>query len=199
MLYFEGNVTPEVYAMEWRTCARFPDYEVSEYGDIRRRTAIMNRPVGYRLRGFPSRDGYWMYAITAPGNEHNQSVMAYRLVAEAFLGPPPFEGAEVAHRSGSHVSAYWRDLRWTTRKDNHADLQVHGTAVKGPRNGRAKMTDEQAFECRYEYRVLKHKGFRRSYGGFKLLQQKYGLSRTSLALLGDGKTWWHLPDDERPL
>lgn len=199
MIYFEGNVTPEVYAMEWRACARFPDYEVSEYGDIRRRTALMNRPIGYRLRGFPSRDGYWAYAITKPGEDHNCTVMAYRLVAEAFLGPPPFDDAEVAHRSGSHVSAYWRDLRWATRKDNHADLQVHGTAVKGGRNGRTKLTDETAFELRYEYRRLRKKGVGYNYGKLKALREKYGISDVAMRLLGEGQTWQHLPDDERPL
>lgn len=199
MIVFEGNIPVAAYAMEWRPCARFPDYEVSEFGDIRRRTANYNRPIGYRLRGFPSRDGYWMYAITAPGEDHNSSVMAYRLVAEAFLGPPPFEGAEVAHRSGSHVSAYWKDLRWTTRKSNHADLKIHGTSLTGIKNGRAKLTDEQAFECRYEYRKLRKKGLGYNYGGFKLLKEKYGIGGTTLRLLGDGHTWTHLPIDERPL
>lgn len=199
MKHFAGNIEPAAYAMEWRVCARFTDYEVSEYGDIRRATKAFNRPVGHRLRGFMSRDGYVAYAITAAGDDRNHTVMAYRLVAEAFLGPCPGPEYEVAHRSGSHLSAYYKDLRWATRMQNHADVQVHRTAVKGQSNGRAKLTDEQAFELRYEYRKLRNKNFGYRYGGFKALRDKYGISNTAMRQLGDGETWKHLPDDERPL
>jgi hypothetical protein len=120
MIVFEGNIPVAAYAMEWRPCARFPDYEVSEFGDIRRRTANYNRP-------------------------------------------------------------------------------IHGTSLTGVKNGRAKLTDEQAFECRYEYRKLRKKGLGYNYGGFKLLKEKYGIGGTTLRLLGDGHTWTHLPIDERPL
>lgn len=192
-------MSEETTPMEWRVCARFPDYEVSECGDLRRLTAIENRPVGYRLPGFINLGGYWAYAITAPGADHNSSVAAYRLVAEAFLGPPPTPKHEVAHNNGSRVSAYYKHLRWATRKENHEDMQVHKTAVKGGRNGRALLTDETAFECRREYRKLKARGFGQSYGGFKKLREKYGLGRTAFRMLGLGQTWKHLPDDEDEL
>lgn len=113
--------------------------------------------------------------------------------------PPPTPKHEVAHNNGSRVSAYYKHLRWATRSENHADMQVHKTAVKGGRNGRALLTDETAFQCRREYRQLKAKGFGNAYGGFKALQEKYGLGRTALRMLGLGQTWQHLPDDEDAL
>lgn len=182
--------------MEWRVCPRFPDYEVSECGDVRRVTRAYNRPVGFRLRGFMSAAGYPAYAITPEGSDRNETVFAYRLVAEAFLGPPPSPKHEVAHRNGSRLSAHYRHLRWSTRKANHADMQAHGTAVKGERNGRSKLTNEQAAAARDEYRKLKRLGGGNKYGRLKALQEKYGLSQTSLALLGTGKTWRHLPPGE---
>lgn len=192
-------MSDETVTMEWRVCPRFPDYEVSECGDLRRVTAIANRPAGFRLVGFVTPGGYLAYALTAPGETHNRSVHAYRLVAEAFLGPPPTPRHEVAHNNGSRVSANYRHLRWATRKENHADMQVHKTAVKGGRNGRALLTDETALACRREYRKLKARGFGNTYGGFKRLQEKYGLGRTALRMLGLGQTWTHLPDDEDEL
>lgn len=192
-------MSDEITEMEWRVCARFPDYEVSECGDLRRVTARSNRPAGQRVDGFINPGGYWSYAITPPGATRNYGVTAYRLVAEAFLGPPPTPKHEVAHNNGSKVSAYYKHLRWATRKENHADMQVHKTAVKGGRNGRALLTDETALECRREYRKLKAKGYRSTYGGFKALQEKYGLGRTALRMLGRGQTWKHLPDDEDEL
>lgn len=192
-------MSEETVTMEWRVCPRFPDYEVSECGDIRRTTATDNRPVGYRLSGFINPGGYLTYAITPRGATHNSSVTAYRLVAEAFLGPPPSPKHEVAHNNGSRVSSNYRHLRWATRKENHADMQIHKTAVKGGRNGRALLTDEQAFEARREYRKLKNAGFGNYYGGIKKLQEKYGLGRTALSMLGKGQTWKHLPDDEQEM
>ena len=185
--------------MEWRTCARFPDYEVSECGDVRRRTATYNRPIGFRPTGFVNIGGYWAYALTPPGKTRNYGVTAYRLVAEAFLGPPPTPKHEVAHNNGSKVSAYYKHLRWATRKENHGDMQVHKTAVKGGRNGRALLTDETAFECRREYRRLRLLGAQERRGGFRKLQEKYGIGRTALRMLGLGQTWKHIPDDEGEL
>lgn len=185
--------------MQWRVCPRFPDYEVSECGDMRRATAIENRPAGYRLTGFVNVGGYLAYAVTMPGETRNRSVPAYRLVAEAFLGPPPTPKHEVAHNNGSKVSAHYTHLRWATRQENHADMQVHKTAVKGGRNGRAVLTDESALECRREYRRLKARGYSNTYRGFKDLMVKYGIGRTALRMLGRGETWRHLPDDEHEL
>lgn len=186
----------ETTLMEWRICPRFPDYEVSECGDIRRVTKTYNRPIGFRLRGYMSQGGYVSYAITAAGDEHNTNIPAYRLVAEAFIGPPPSPDHEVAHNNGSRISAHYTHLRWATRAENHADIQLHGTAVKGTRNGRAKLTDEQALACREEYRRIKREGGGNKYGKMKELRERYGLRQTALNYLGTGKTWQHLPQGE---
>jgi hypothetical protein len=101
--------------MEWRECPGFPAYEVSEFGDIRRR--------GKCLRPFKS-DGYWKYSLSVAGVQSN--VFAHRMVAMAFIGPPPFDGALACHRDGSRTKNHYSNLRWDTHKGNFADMVIHG-------------------------------------------------------------------------
>jgi hypothetical protein len=194
MIKFEGNIDPVNYAMEWRVCPQFPWFEVSEYGDVRVCVATKFRPVGKRVPGSIGSSGYVTYHLPdAEGRFKNTH--AYRLVAEAFLGPPPSPDHEVAHRSGSKLSAYWRDLRWSTRLDNHADRMTHGTEPKGRKNGNATLTEEQALEVRRAFREIKKKPKRSSRGELIALADKYGITEKNVYMIGDGYTWRHLPDE----
>lgn len=132
-------------AMEWRRCRQYPAYEVSECGDLRRGAA--------RLKGHINGDGYLSYSIT--NDHHHRPVTAHYLVAVAFLEPPPGPGYEVAHENGSRIGSHFSNLRWATRKSNHADMQVHGTAPKGHRNGRAKLTAADITSLKSEYARIK--------------------------------------------
>lgn len=173
--------------MEWRACARYPGYEVSEYGDVRR-IQEPHRRKGGRLRGFIDCDGYLRYALTSPDGK--TGVLAHRLVAEAFIGPAPTPKHEVAHNSGSRVSCYHRDLRWATRAENDADTNTHGTTRIGERNGRAKITEADVDFIRREYRRVKHD---RVPGGLIALERRYRLHRATIIDIAMGRSWTHLP------
>lgn len=174
--------------MEWRACARYPAYEISECGDIRRRVAGYNRPVGYRLKGFVDLDGYLRYAFRDEG--HKVSVPAYRLVAEAFIGPAPSPKHEAAHKNGSRVSCYFGDLRWCLSVENKADMVVHGTKMQGEKNFRAKITEEDVHDIRREYRRVKTNRIK---GGLAALDAKYGLNRGTMIHIAQGVSWRHVP------
>lgn len=192
---FIGNTEPDAYAMEWRVCPRFLAFEVSECGDVRRRVAARNRPLGFQLRGSISRAGYVVYALKQEGRDRSSEVPAHRLVAEAFIGPPPSPEHEVAHRNGSKVGAHWRDLRWATKAENNADMAVHGTWRTGVKNGNAKISEEQALQIRREYWQIKRGelGLRNKVA--QRLGAKYGLSQPAIHKLVSGETWKHLPLD----
>jgi len=46
-------------------------------------------------------------------------------VALAFIGPPPFEGAEVCHKDGFHHNNHYSNLRWGTQASNANDVSKH--------------------------------------------------------------------------
>lgn len=180
----------EVYQMEWRVCARFPDFEVSEWGDLRRVVAAPHRSIGDRPRGFIDGDGYLRYALENADGER-VTASAYRLVAEAFIGPAPSDKHEVAHRNGSRACAHHSELRWATRLENHHDMVVHGTAPSvGERNPKAKITEADVVSIRREYRDIKN-----SRGARKVseLEDKYGLHRATVIGIARGKSWKHIP------
>ena len=173
MLYFEGNLASRVFAMEWRVCPRFPAFEVSEYGDLRRVSSRPTKRINTRLKGSVDADGYLRYLLRdATGARLTAS--AHVLVAEAFIGPRPTDEHEVAHNSGSRVSCYYGNLRWALPIENHADMNTHGTARKGENNGRAKITEDDVRFIRREYRRVK---LLRVRGGLSALEARFDLDR----------------------
>lgn len=175
--------------MAWRACVGFPDYEVSESGDVRRLTASATRRAGWRPRGFINMDGYIAYALRdAEGVK--RAVTAHVLVATAFIGPAPSSAHEVAHDNGSRVECHYRNLRWATRRENHSDIQVHGTALKGELNGRAKLSERDVTEIRREYRAIKNSNGARSVAE---LDRRFGINRGTTINIARGRTWKHVP------
>lgn len=168
--------------MEWRPVARAPRFEISECGDLRLAATLR------RLRGFIDADGYLRYAIK--GCEKSGPVCAHILVAEAFIGPRPSPGYEVAHENGSRTLNHFTNLRWSLPADNQADKVLHGTSMAGERNPHAKISDADVLDIRREYRLIKIRGSGRSVAELDL---RYGLCRSTIIDIATGKTWKHLP------
>ena len=137
-------------AMEWRPIPSFPDYEVSERGDVRRRRVTAQGTVaGKLMKPWVREDGYRMYILRRDKKSFHPR--AHQLVAEAFIGPRPFDGAEVCHKDGTRSNDHWENLRWDSRSANHMDKRRHGTSIGGERHHRAKLTREDiaaVFEMR---------------------------------------------------
>lgn len=74
----------------------------------------------------------------------------HRLVLECIHGPAP-EGMEARHLDGNRDNNALGNLRWGTRKENHADKKLHGTTAIGERNPQARLTAEKVREMRAMY------------------------------------------------
>lgn len=172
--------------MEWRECPRFPDYEVSECGDVRRKKDAPIHQSGRRLKGVVDPDGYIHYTLRTPSGG-SSSATAHRLVAEAFLGPPPSPNHEVAHRNGSRLLNVPSNLRWSTSLQNQRDRIDHGTDPKGQRNGRARITDDDVRYIRRRYRELKL-----SRQPVAELDRKFGLTRSQIIRIAKREAWRHV-------
>lgn len=169
--------------MEWRVASGFPAYEVSEYGDLRR------IKTGMRLKGHINSDGYPEYSLRN-GEGRKRHVTAHSLVINSFIGSAPSPGMEIAHKDGSRLNAHWRNLRWATRQSNNDDRIGHGTTCRGERNGRAKITTEDVYAIRREYREIKRPDSNRCIGE---LDKKYGLTRSTIIRIAKGEYWSHVP------
>lgn len=176
--------------MQWCVIPEFSDYEVSEYGDVRRVRDSPTRHAYHRLRGSMSCDGYIEYSLMSPRGEKHSHRLAHVLVCEVFNGPRPSGKHEVAHKNGSRIANHFSNLEWKTRAENHADMQTHGTAMKGIRNGRSKITEDDVRFIREEYINIKRAGVKSR--SVSELDTMFGLHRATVLDIAKKRTWRHI-------
>lgn len=167
--------------MEWKVSPSFPEYEVSEYGDVRR--CVMGGR-GHKF-GFPLRhkltNGYKFFGLTQDGKRRYPR--ASRLVAEAFIGPSPFDGAQVCHGDRDVTNNYYRNLRWDSSFGNQADRVKHGTHTRGEHNSQSKLTDADVLDMRRRFA----EGETRTE-----LASRFGIIYSAVAKVITGENWKHL-------
>jgi hypothetical protein len=172
---------------EWRAIPGWEGrYEVSNHGRVRSlRLVAHNRD---RLRAEPLimkpgklRHGYVRVGLCCGGVVRRQTI--HTLVLVAFVGPRP-KGMEAAHNNGVRDDNRAENLRWDTKKNNHADKVAHGTMVQGELCHMAKLTEAGVLSIRAEY----------ASGGAtqKRLAEKYGVGRQAISKVVNRKTWRHL-------
>lgn len=87
----------------------------------------------------------WPFAKSASGygaiwiDGKDQAV--HRIVCELAHGDCPSPKHETAHQCGHRDCVNGRHLRWATRKQNHADKLLHGTAQRGERHPMVKLKE----------------------------------------------------------
>lgn len=129
---------------QWKTIPEFPCYSVSSDGRVRRDIAGRNNfsKAGRILTPQRAANGYLF--VNLYGESGVSRVSVHRLVCFAFLGFPPSPVHEVGHIDGSRDNNCAQNLKWCTRKENHADKKIHGTAQIGERNGNSRLSDQDA-------------------------------------------------------
>lgn len=126
---------------EWRIVEGFPNYRVSDAGDIESLRRGQWRP----LVGWRTKWGHHKVCLRA-GTWQTRRAYVHALVLEAFVGPCP-AGCESCHYDGNPSNNALSNLRWDTHAENMRDSMRHGTK-RGDRNGHARLTPEQVAEIR---------------------------------------------------
>jgi len=124
--------------MRWVRSLSFPDYEVSETGLVRRLIARQGSHAGKVIGQHYYPNGYVYVPLQRDGKR--RSALVHRLVAEAFIGPSPFEGALVCHNDGTRDNNHASNVRWDNASGNQADRVKHGTDQRGEKNWSARIT-----------------------------------------------------------
>jgi hypothetical protein len=168
---------------EWRSIKRFPAYQASSFGRIRR--AAPDRRglgVGTVLAPRLGRAGYLLIGLLGP--DHRQvTVTVHSVIADTFLGPRPSPAHEVAHNDGSRTNNAAGNLRWATRSENFADKHAHGTAATGERNPASKLTEADVREVRR----LRDLG-----NSLRSIADRFGVSRVAVRHIVNRSTWSHV-------
>ena len=167
--------------MEWRPIHGFEGYyEISDEGSVRGLTRTLSD--GRLHRGAPlavktSKSGHKSVRLCKAGAHHWKGV--HCLVLEAFVGPCP-DGMEGAHNSGDATDNRLANLRWDTRKGNHADKRLHGTMAEGARNGNSKLTQSDVDQIF---------GFRQEGENLSRIAARFGVTAANISSILSGKTW----------
>lgn len=106
---------------EWREVVGFPDYEVSDEGEVRRGLHVHRfpgRPIGWNLTHvYPS------VQLRRGDRRINQRV--HRIVMEAFVGPRP-DDKQTRHLNGDPLDNRLVNLAYGTSAENMQDVVRHG-------------------------------------------------------------------------
>lgn len=128
------NATQE----EWRKIPSFPTYEASNLGRIRHKGKVLT-PVTTAY-------GYQQCTICFEGKRFTRFI--HRLIADAFLPPPPSPKHQLAHNDGTRDGNAASNLRWATCSENNMDKAIHGTWQGGENHAHAKLDDYKVRQIR---------------------------------------------------
>jgi hypothetical protein len=118
----------------------------------------------------------------------NGPVRVNRLVCGLTQGPAPSAKHHAAHSCGNALCVAPGHLRWATPKENMADKFDHGTALLGPRNHNAKLTEADVRMIRAQRNRTQTE-----------LAAEYGVSQLTISHVLKGKTWGWVTNVEKRL
>lgn len=134
-------------------------YEVSNFGRIRSVRRMVKSGTGRKLAGgsivqpiFHKDTKYLVVNLSGDGKR--KQVLVHRIVLESFIGACP-TGKEACHSDGDRRNPVLSNLRWDTRKNNHADKKLHGTWQGGEKNGNAKLDRNLVLHIRQSGKTIK--------------------------------------------
>lgn len=153
----------------WKSIDGWP-YEVSSKGRVRSLRLVQQHD---------SADGYMR--VHFYDGQDTLHPLVHRLVAVAFIGPPPSPDHVVSHLNGDPSDNRPDNLAWATVHENAAQRAAHGNYKKGEDAINAKLTMVQAREIR---RIYKEDGH-----SVSALARRFSVSRPTISRILDGRAY----------
>lgn len=176
-LYENVNESAEL----WKVCRRFPLYEVSSQGRLRRYHPEWKNKATNILRPAKCTDGYLRTKFRIEGKD--VSIRMHSLVAEAFIGPCP-EGKEVNHINSNKADNRACNLGYTSHSQNmkHAwnSARRDGILYQDNSNRVTKLTEDDVRHIRSEVK----NGI-----SYRAIARKYNVNKATIMSIHKGKTW----------
>lgn len=176
----------------WRPVVGFEtSHEVSNFGRVRtiaREYAglhgLVRRIIPRELEQWKNRRGYPMVSLWI-FNRGTQRVV-HRLVAYAFLGPPPSPRHQVNHRDGAKTNNRLDNLEWVTPQENirHAFDTGLNRGPVGELSPNSKLTAEDIRNIRRT--VAEGRATHRQ------IEAAYGISHGQVSRIVRRHTWRHV-------
>lgn len=173
-------MNPEKDGEEWRPVAGYEGfYEVSSCGRVRTIGGGKARSHGRILKATLGTTGYLRVSLSVSNVSRTKKV--HRLVAEAFLGPPPLRGY-VLHKDGNPQNNRVKNLCYGDARQNLADAIQHGTwkPAQGESAPTSKLTEQIVREVR------------QSSQSAAALARQYNVDAKTIWSAKNGRSWKHV-------
>lgn len=127
----------------------------------------------------PNHLGYYRVGIVSDKGER-KTIGVARLVLMAWEGMPDGR-KDAAHWNGIRHDNRLANLRWASRKENYADRVRHGRSPDGERNGKSKLTLQQAKRIKALALAGKYKQ--------REIAAMFGISAIQVSCIKTGRKW----------
>lgn len=114
-----------VVAASIRPIPGYPGYFIAENGDIYSSHQTRAR----KLKPWHGRGGYPRICLRKSGSA--KKLLVSRLVALAYIGPPPSKIHQACHQDDNPRNAHYKNLKWGTPLDNSREMVQRGRSLKG--------------------------------------------------------------------
>ncbi len=141
------------------------------------KVAVVGSTECWQWNGSKTKDGYGEFKV---GGRIGKSVRVSRLVVEMTTGEPVPDGVIVRHSCDCPGCCNPTHLSTGTHADNVRDRVIRGRTARGEKNGRARITEDQAREI---------KG---SVGKARRIAERYGVSIHTVYAIRYGNAWAHV-------
>jgi hypothetical protein len=159
---------------EWRTSNLFPSYEVSNLGNVRKKS--------YTLNPMVDKNGYKFIHCWIPKDQTSRRLSIHTMVADAFHGKRP-DGLQIRHLNGNPSDNRSCNLKYGTASENAKDKIIHGTGPIGERSPKAVLKENDVKRIR----ELAKNGL-----SAREIRKEINASISAISNVIKGKTWKHL-------
>ena len=160
----------------WKTIEEFPDYQVSQFGEVRSlkfdKTRILKQKSVGADRGYRSVE-LWK-------NRRGKKHFVHRLTLETFGGKPPTNKHECNHKNGIKHNNNFTNLEWTTSSENKTHGVQNGLYPSGDSCSWAKLTEKD---------VEAIKQMRQNGMTHQSIADQFNVQRRHIGRILDGTRW----------
>lgn len=144
------------------------DYEITRSGHV------INKNTGRILKGVPNNKGYLRVCIVG------KLRFIHRLVAEKYV-PNPLNKSQVNHIDGNKLNNSASNLEWVTNLENREHAIKNNLHLCGERSYFSKLKNEDVIYILNNHELNNVE-----------LAKKFGVSRTTISSIRNGRTWKQL-------
>lgn len=141
----------------WYTIPNFSNYEISEYGDIRRSVRTDPRSRGWSrkkpgelLAGAKKGKKYPTFILVSDDGKY-RTVRPHNVVAKLWIGKKP-KGKFTLHKDDDGFNNHYKNLYYGTPKQNDEDKYKNGHGLVGEKHPNSTITDNTVRQIRIQHK-----------------------------------------------